>query len=115
MNVLRIEFNQWAQSHYNGLGHNSEIKSQQESKNYINKVEDQLNIKKEKLIQILPSLRDYKSTTLQFDIHEETNRLIVKVMDVENKEVIKEFPSEKILDILSKTWEIAGLVADEYT
>lgn len=48
-----------------------------------------------------------------FGIHEETNRVTIKIVDKESKEVIKELPPEKTLDLIAKAWEIAGLLVDE--
>ncbi|MGI6450270.1 MAG: flagellar protein FlaG [Desulfitobacteriia bacterium] len=38
---------------------------------------------------------------LKFEVHEKTNRIMVKIIDEENGEVISEIPPEKILDMLS--------------
>lgn len=48
-----------------------------------------------------------------FGVHEDTNRIMIKIMDKETKEVIKEFPPEKTLDMIAKIWEMAGLLVDE--
>ena len=48
-----------------------------------------------------------------FGIHEETNRVTIKIVDKETKEVIKEVPPEKTLDMIAKVWEIAGILVDE--
>lgn len=48
-----------------------------------------------------------------FGVHEETNRVTIKIVDKESKEVIKEFPPEKTLDMIAKVWEMAGLFVDE--
>ena len=48
-----------------------------------------------------------------FGIHEDTNRVTIKIVDKQTKEVIKEFPPEKTLDMISKIWEMAGLMVDE--
>ncbi len=53
------------------------------------------------------------NSTVQFGIHEKTNRMTVKILDKETKKVIKEFPAEKTLDLIAKAWEIAGLMVDE--
>ena len=46
-------------------------------------------------------------------VHEDTNRIMIKIMDKETKEVIKEFPPEKTLDMIAKIWEMAGILVDE--
>lgn len=48
-----------------------------------------------------------------FGIHEQTNRVTIKIVDKETKEVIKELPPEKTLDMIAKAWELAGLLVDE--
>ena len=48
-----------------------------------------------------------------FGIHEKTNRVTIKIIDKKTKEVIKEFPPEKTLDMIAKVWEMAGLMVDE--
>lgn len=49
----------------------------------------------------------------QFSYHEATKRISVKIVDNDTKEIIREIPPEKTLDMISKMWELAGLVVDE--
>lgn len=48
-----------------------------------------------------------------FGIHEGTDRVMIKIVDRDTKEVIKEFPPEKTLDMIAKVWELAGIIVDE--
>ena len=48
-----------------------------------------------------------------FGVHDETNRVTIKIVDKDSKEVIKEFPPEKTLDMIAKVWELAGILVDE--
>lgn len=48
-----------------------------------------------------------------FGIHEETNRVTIKIVDKDSHKVLKEFPPEKTLDMIAKVWELAGLLVDE--
>ena len=48
-----------------------------------------------------------------FGIHEDTNRVTIKIVDKNTKEVIKELPPEKTLDMIAKVWEMAGILIDE--
>lgn len=48
-----------------------------------------------------------------FGIHEGTNRVTIKIVDKNTKEVIKELPPEKTLDMIAKVWEMAGIMVDE--
>ncbi|MCI8544462.1 MAG: flagellar protein FlaG, partial [Lachnospiraceae bacterium] len=48
-----------------------------------------------------------------FGIHEDTNRVTIKIVDKSTKEVIKELPPEKTLDMIARVWEMAGILIDE--
>lgn len=52
-------------------------------------------------------------TQLEFSIHEGTKEIMVKVINTDTKEVVREIPSEKILDMVAKMWELAGIMVDE--
>ena len=52
-------------------------------------------------------------TKCEFSYHEDTKRISIKVIDETTEETIREIPSEDILDMLSKIWEVAGLMVDE--
>ncbi|MCX8130716.1 MAG: flagellar protein FlaG [Clostridia bacterium] len=49
----------------------------------------------------------------EFSIHEKTKEIMVKVIDSDSNEVIREIPPEKILDMVAKMWEMAGIMVDE--
>ncbi len=53
------------------------------------------------------------NTSFEFSIHEMTKQIMVKVMDRDTNEVIREIPPEKILDLLAKIWEMTGIIVDE--
>ena len=57
--------------------------------------------------------KNLKNSEAIFGIHEKTNRVTIKIVDKETKEVIKELPPEKTLDMIAKAWELAGLLVDE--
>ena len=48
-----------------------------------------------------------------FGYHEGTQRVTIKIVDKDTKEVKKEYPAEKTLDMIQKVWEMAGLMVDE--
>ncbi len=48
-----------------------------------------------------------------FGIHEDTNRVTIKIIDKTTKEVIRELPPEKTLDMIARVWDMAGLFVDE--
>ena len=57
--------------------------------------------------------KNMTNSVAQFGIHEGTNRITIKIVDKQTKEVIKELPPEKTLDMIAKAWELAGLMVDE--
>lgn len=50
---------------------------------------------------------------LEYSIHEKTNEIIVKVINTETEEVIREIPPEKMLDMVACIWEMIGIIVDE--
>lgn len=54
----------------------------------------------------------FPDSEVKFGIHEETERITIKIVDRGTKEVLKEFPQEKTLDLIAKNLEIAGVMVD---
>ncbi|WP_166805863.1 flagellar protein FlaG [Jeotgalibacillus sp. R-1-5s-1] len=52
-------------------------------------------------------------TTVKFNVHEETERLMIKVVDKKTEEVVREIPSEEFLDMVSRMVEYMGFMIDE--
>ncbi len=50
---------------------------------------------------------------LAFDIHEETERVMVEVIDLETEEVLREIPPEEILNIVARIDQMVGVIVDE--
>lgn len=80
--------------------YNNAAKDQQASSEQIKKAVEQLN-------------KSMTHSEAVFGIHEATNRLTIKIVDKDTKEVIKELPPEKTLDMIAKVWELAGIIVDE--
>lgn len=49
----------------------------------------------------------------EFTIHEKTKEIMVKVIDTDTNEIIREIPNEKVLDMVAKLCEMAGVLVDE--
>lgn len=81
-------------------GGNTPKDQQQASTEQIKKAVEQLN-------------KNLSHSEAVFGIHDATNRVTIKIVDKESKEVIKEIPPEKTLDMIAKAWELAGLLVDE--
>jgi len=48
----------------------------------------------------------------EFSIHSKTKEIMIKVIDSDTNEVVREIPPEKTLDMVAKLWEMAGIVVD---
>ena len=57
--------------------------------------------------------RKANSSEAVWGVHEDTNRVTIKLVDKQTREVIKEFPPDKTLDMIARVWEMAGLMVDE--
>ena len=53
------------------------------------------------------------TTDLSFSVDDETGRTVVKVIDVNTKEVIKQYPSEEMLAIAKALDKIKGLLVQQ--
>ena len=53
------------------------------------------------------------NTNLEFSIHEKTKQIMVKIVDAKTEEVLKEIPSEKILDMVADMIEQSGIFIDK--
>lgn len=80
--------------------HSTDQKQEQMSSEQIRKTVEQLN-------------KRLMNSEAIFGIHEDTNRVTIKIVDKDTKEVIKELPPEKTLDMIAKAWELAGILVDE--
>ena len=54
-----------------------------------------------------------KNHNIEISYNEEVNRYAIKVLDTDTKEVVKEIPSEKTLEMFARMLEIEGLLVDE--
>lgn len=88
---------------------NSEINntnSDLEDTNYENrKVKD--------IIELVNKNIEISNNSIEFSIHEDTNRIMVKIIDKNTEEVLKEIPPEKILNMVAKFCKMAGIIVDE--
>lgn len=108
---------------HNMVGHVQEQKQPKKSitvKNEVNKpiseTEEDLGFNEKQLIEAIEKTNKAIEGTFcsfRYSVHDVTKQIMVKVIDNETQEVIKEFPPEKILDMVAKMWEVAGIMIDE--
>ncbi|WP_310191953.1 flagellar protein FlaG [Bacillus sp. 3255] len=53
------------------------------------------------------------STELEISVHKETNDLIVRVINKDTGDLIREIPSEKMIDMIQKFVEMSGILIDK--
>lgn len=76
--------------------------------------EDKLAADNEKIKKAIEKMNaQLPNAEIKFGIHEKTERVTIKLIDRDSKEVIKEFPPEKTLDMIAKCMELAGVLVDQ--
>jgi len=56
---------------------------------------------------------DGEGIHLKYEKHDIFNQMIIKVIDNKTNEVLNEMPSKKILDMVAKMCEMAGILVDK--
>jgi flagellar protein FlaG len=64
-------------------------------------------------LEKLKTIGDIFNRRLDFEVDEDTNRVIVKVIDTKTDKVIKEIPPEQLVQLAAKIQEMIGLLVDE--
>jgi flagellar protein FlaG len=52
-------------------------------------------------------------TQIEFSIHEKSKQVMIKIVNMNTKETIREIPSEKLTDIIANLLEVSGILVDE--
>ncbi len=74
------------------------------------------NLSREEFIEILKLAQRVifgSDKHYEFRLHEKTNTMMCKLVDNETDEIVREIPSEKILDMVAGIWELVGIIVDE--
>lgn len=50
---------------------------------------------------------------LRFDVHETSDQIMIRVIDQDTKDVLKEMPPKRVLELLNSLTDIAGLLVDQ--
>ena len=64
----------------------------------------------EEMVEALEAFANTVQTRLNFTIDDGTEDVVVKIMDKETDEVIKQFPAEEILELREKMQDLSGLL-----
>ena len=67
----------------------------------------------EKMAQQLQDFMGEMNRSLQFKVDEDSGRDVIKVVDKNSGELIKQYPSEEVLSLVAKLSETAGFLIDQ--
>lgn len=67
----------------------------------------------EKVAQQLQEFMGDMNRSLQFQVDEDSGRDVIKILDKTSGDVIKQYPSEEVLSLVSKLSESAGILIDQ--
>ena len=88
-----------------------EIKDSTNSKNKLS--HEELKQELEEKIEDMNKITETLEENLSFKLHDETDRIMVQVVNVKTNEVVKEMPPEEMLDLAAKIHKMVGLLIDE--
>ena len=75
------------------------------------------NIKEDHIKRAVDKLNKFlqgEETHIEYERHDKLkNEFIIKIINNDTKEVIKEIPPKKILDMVAEMYKIAGIIVDE--
>jgi flagellar protein FlaG len=73
-------------------------------------------ISKEQLEKVVKGINEFlqpSQTSLKFKLHDELKEYYVQIIDERTKEVIREIPPKKLLDMYAAMMEFVGLIVDK--
>ena len=88
-------------------------KQQQENLQEITEKAENQTISQEFLDDLQREIELIHNVRLQFSVHKSTGRTMVKVVNKDNEQTIREVPSEKILNLAAKLDEMIGILFDK--
>lgn len=78
-----------------------------------NKIDEEYREVVENVVEDMNDIVEKVREHLQFKVHEDTNRLMVQIIDLSTREVLKELPPEEMLDLSARIQEMVGILIDE--
>ncbi|AVP54255.1 flagellar protein FlaG [Clostridium tetani] len=86
------------------MGSNGEI---------LNKNRDYTLDKVKKAADKLNKLFEDKSTYVEYEVYGKSKSITIKILDNKTKEIVKEIPPRKLIDMVDKLCELAGVFVDK--
>lgn len=73
-------------------------------------------LSKDQLEHVIKGMNEFlqpSQTSLKFELHDELKEYYVQIVDERTKEVIREIPPKKLLDMYAAMMEFVGLIVDK--
>ncbi|MBB5326208.1 flagellar protein FlaG [Anoxybacillus tepidamans] len=78
--------------------------------------ESSKELSKDQLENIIKGMNEFlqpSQTSIKFELHDELKEYYVQIVDERTKEVIREIPPKKLLDMYAAMMEFVGLIVDK--
>ncbi|GAC90654.1 flagellar protein FlaG [Anoxybacillus flavithermus NBRC 109594] len=90
-------------------------KQEQTTVQQMNAKHEEERISKEKLEEVVKGMNEFlqpSHTSLKFAVHEDLKEYYVQLIDDRTKEVVREIPPKKLLDMYAAMMKFVGLIVD---
>ena len=77
------------------------------------KAEPEIKISQAMLNEVQQEIQMMRNVGLHFSVHETTGRTIIRVVDKETEELIREVPPEEFLNLAARLDEMIGILFDK--
>lgn len=91
-------------------------KVETENNNNVEQNDKDKEIKEKDIKKAVKKLNNFlqdEGTHAEYSIHKELHRLMIKIIDNDTNKVILEVPPKKIVDMVAKMCELAGVLVDK--
>ncbi len=97
-------------------GSHNQLNNQYAQQGTENNSSQNQQLEREQLEKVAQQLQDFMgemNRSLQFQVDEDSGRDVIKILDKTSGDVIKQYPSEEVLSLVSKLSESAGILIDQ--
>lgn len=77
------------------------------------KAQPEIKISQALLNEVQQEIQMIRNVGLRFSVHETTGRTIIRVVDKETEELIREIPPEQVLNLMAKIGEMVGILFEQ--
>ena len=87
-------------------------KAKESSGGVVESSTDQSKVQPEELLSQIKALTEDGDYSVRFENDAESHQVVVKIVDIENDEVVRQFPAEEILTLSSRLEELRGNIVN---